>query len=202
MKIFCIGRNYVDHISELGNVQGSEMVCFMKPSTALHLNQDPWYIPHFSNDIHYECEIVLKISKNGKNIQPPQAHSFYEEISIGIDFTARDIQSNLKSKGLPWEKAKAFDHSAVVGTFYPKTQFDLNAIRFELYRNGQIAQKGDSSFMLYSFDEMICELSKYFTLQKGDLIYSGTPAGVAPIKSQDKLEGFLEGKRVFDIEIR
>ena len=202
MKIFCIGRNYVDHIQELNNELPEHMVMFMKPSTALHFNNDPWYIPTFSNDIHYECEIVLKICKNGKYIQPAFADSYFEEISLGIDFTARDIQTKQKEKGLPWEIAKAFDHSAVVGHFMSKSNFDMNQIHFEMLQNERVVQKGNSAMMIYSFQTIICELSKYFTLQKGDLIYTGTPAGVGRVASDDILKGILASQEVFSLQIK
>jgi len=202
MKFFCIGRNYVDHIHELKNEVPDNMVIFMKPSTALHFNQDPWYIPEFSQDIDYECEIVLKICKNGKYIQPAFADSYFQEISLGIDFTARDIQARQKEKGLPWEIAKAFDHSAVVGSYVPKTSLNLNEIKFQLKKNDEIVQNGNSSCMMYNFNTIICEISKYFTLQTGDLIYTGTPAGVGKVNANDTLTGILEGQVVFNLNIK
>lgn len=202
MKIICIGRNYTDHIAELKNEVPEDMVIFMKPSTALHHTGDPWYIPEFSNEIHYECEIVLKICKNGKHIQSQFASSYFNEITLGIDFTARDLQSKLKAKGLPWERAKAFDHSAVVGRFIQKNTTDLLKIHFRLTKNGENVQIGNSSDMIYSFNHIICEISKYFTLQTGDLIFTGTPAGVAAVQARDHFEGWLESESVFKLDIR
>jgi 2-keto-4-pentenoate hydratase/2-oxohepta-3-ene-1,7-dioic acid hydratase in catechol pathway len=202
MKIICIGRNYLDHIAELHNEKPDDMVIFMKPQSALHFKSDPWFIPDFSKQIHYECEIVVKISKNGKHIQPKQASTFYEEISLGIDFTARDLQTQLKQKGLPWERAKAFDHSAVVGEFQSKANYDLNNLSFEFKKNGVSAQRGHSANMIYNVDAIIVEISKFFTLNKGDLLYTGTPSGVAPISIGDRYEGILEGKSVFQLDIR
>ena len=202
MKILCIGRNYPDHIAELKNEVPEDMVIFMKPSTSLHFESDPWFIPEFSNDIHYECEIVLKICKNGKHIQSQFASNYFNEITLGIDFTARDLQSKLKAKGLPWERAKAFDHSAVVGRFVAKDSIDLSSIQFRLNKNGTDVQLGRSAEMIYRFEQIICEVSKYFTLQTGDLIYTGTPAGVAAVHSGDHFEGWLESESVFKLDIR
>jgi len=202
MKMICIGRNYLDHITELNNEKPDDMVVFMKPQSALHFKTDPWFIPDFSNEIHYECEIVVKISKNGKHIQPKQAPTFYEEISLGIDFTARDLQNQLKQRGLPWERAKAFDHSALVGEFQPKSHYDLTNLPFEFKRNGASVQIGNSANMIYNIDTIIVEISKFFTLNKGDLLFTGTPAGVAAIAVGDHYEGFLDGKSVFQLDIR
>lgn len=201
MKIFCIGRNYSEHIHELGNEKPDDMVIFLKPHTAIHPLVDPWYIPEFSNEIHYECEIVLKISKNGKYIPHHLAENYYQEISLGIDFTARDIQNKLKSKGLPWERAKAFDRSAVVGRFFPKEHYDTSSLNFYLEKNKSVVQKGNSSQMIYSFSDIISEISKYFTLQTGDIVYTGTPAGVGAVAPSDLLEGYLEGESVFSLRI-
>lgn len=202
MKIICIGRNYAEHIAELKNEVPQDMVIFLKPATALHKLQDDWYIPEFSDDIHYECEVVLKVCKNGKHIQPQFASNYFQEISLGIDFTARDIQTTLKDKGLPWERAKAFDHSAVVGRFIDKSSIDIRAIQFQLTKNNEIVQRGDTRQMLYNFETIIVEISKYFTLQVGDLIYTGTPAGVGKVTSQDFLTGLLEQQEVFRLQIR
>lgn len=202
MKIICIGRNYSEHIAELKNEIPENMVIFMKPSTAIHPMNDSWFIPPFSQEIHYECEIVLKICKNGKHIQSQFASTYYNEITLGIDFTARDIQSNLKSKGLPWERAKAFDHSAVLGRFVSKDQLDLMNISFKMLKNGNLAQAGNSNQMLYSFDQIIVEISKSFTLQTGDLIYTGTPAGVGLVEPGDHYEGLLESEPVFQLDIK
>lgn len=201
MKIICIGRNYVDHIKELNNELPQNMVIFMKPGTAIHKNEEKWSIPSFSQDVHYECEIVLKISKAGKNIPKSEASTYFEEISLGIDFTARDIQTRQKEKGLPWEIAKAFDGSAIVGQFYPKSEFNLSEIEFQLSKNGEQVQNGNSSLMIYNIETMISEVSKYFSLEIGDLIFTGTPAGVGPIKSKDILTGYLKDKEVFSLEI-
>lgn len=204
MKIICIGRNYSDHVRELNNEIPEEPVIFMKPDSALLRNNDPFYIPDFSQDLHYECELIIKINRLGKNIEPQFANRYFEEIGLGIDFTARDLQNKLREKGLPWEKAKAFDRSAVISSeFIPKDQFpDLNSIKFQLKKNGEVVQNGDSAYMLFPMDEIIGQVSKYFTLKIGDLIYTGTPAGVGPVAIGDRLEGFLEGKKLFDFEVK
>ena len=203
MKIICIGRNYTEHIAELKNERPTEPVVFMKPDSAILLKQHPFVIPEFSNDIHHEIEIVVKINKVGKYIEPKFAHKYYEEVTVGIDFTARDLQSKLKEKGLPWEKAKAFDGSAVVGEFLDKSQFSsLENLTFELTNNNKTVQKGNSSFMLWQIDELIAYVSQYFTLKIGDLIFTGTPAGVAAVAEDDVLEGFLEGQKLFRIQVK
>ncbi|NRT15721.1 2-keto-4-pentenoate hydratase/2-oxohepta-3-ene-1,7-dioic acid hydratase in catechol pathway [Flavobacterium sp. 28A] len=203
MKIICIGRNYVEHIAELQNERPTEPVVFMKPDSAILLKQHPFVIPEFSNDIHHEIEIVVKINKVGKYIEPKFAHKYYEEISVGIDFTARDLQAKLKEKGLPWEKAKAFDGSAVIGDFLSKEQFSsLENLTFELTNNNKSVQKGNSSLMLWKIDELIAYVSQYFTLKIGDLIFTGTPAGVAAVKPDDVLEGFLEEHKLFRIQVK
>ncbi|CAM2993306.1 2-keto-4-pentenoate hydratase/2-oxohepta-3-ene-1,7-dioic acid hydratase (catechol pathway) [Flavobacterium succinicans] len=203
MKIICIGRNYVNHIEELKNERPEEPVVFMKPDSAILLKQHPFVIPEFSEDIHHEIELIVKISKVGKYIEPKFAHKYYEEISVGIDFTARDLQEKLKQKGLPWEKAKAFDGSAVIGDFLPKTHFSsLENLTFELTNNGQSVQKGCSSHMLWSIDELIAYVSQFFTLKIGDIIFTGTPAGVAAVQPNDVLEGFLEGQQLFRIQVK
>jgi 2-keto-4-pentenoate hydratase/2-oxohepta-3-ene-1,7-dioic acid hydratase in catechol pathway len=203
MKIICIGRNYVDHIEELQNERPAEPVVFMKPDSAILLKQHPFVIPEFSEDIHHEIEIIVKINKVGKYIEPKFAHKYYDEISVGIDFTARDLQAKLKAKGLPWEKAKAFDGSAVIGDFLPKEQFSsLENITFELTNNGKSVQIGDTSLMLWNIDELVSHVSQYFTLKIGDVIFTGTPAGVAAVKPDDVLEGFLEGQKLFRIQIK
>jgi 2-keto-4-pentenoate hydratase/2-oxohepta-3-ene-1,7-dioic acid hydratase in catechol pathway len=203
MKIICIGRNYADHISELNNERPAEPVIFMKPDTALLQKQFPFVIPEFSNDVHHEVEVVVKISKVGKYIDPKFAHKYYDEVTLGIDFTARDLQSKLKEKGLPWEKAKAFDGSAVIGDFVNKTDFaSLANVNFEMHNNGQTVQKGNTSLMLWNIDELVAEASKYFTLKTGDVIFTGTPQGVAAVKPGDVLEGFLEGKKLFKIQVK
>jgi 2-keto-4-pentenoate hydratase/2-oxohepta-3-ene-1,7-dioic acid hydratase in catechol pathway len=203
MKIICIGRNYANHIEELQNERPTEPVIFMKPDSAILLKQHPFVIPEFSEDIHHEIEIIVKISKVGKYIEPKFAHKYYEEISVGIDFTARDLQAKLKAKGLPWEKAKAFDGSAVIGDFLPKEQFSsLENITFELTNNGKTVQRSDSSYMLWKIDELISYISQFFTLKIGDIIFTGTPEGVASVKADDVLEGFLEGQKLFRIQVK
>ena len=203
MKIICIGRNYTNHIEELKNERPTEPVVFMKPDSAILLKQHPFVIPEFSQDVHHEIEIIVKISKVGKYIEPKFAHKYYDEISVGIDFTARDLQDKLKAKGLPWEKAKAFDGSAVIGEFLPKSQFgSLENITFELKKNNETAQMGDSSLMLWKIDELISYVSQFFTLKIGDVIFTGTPEGVASVKSEDVLEGFLEGQQLFRIQVK
>ncbi|MGO4818074.1 fumarylacetoacetate hydrolase family protein [Flavobacterium sp. W22_SRS_FP1] len=203
MKIICIGRNYVDHIEELQNERPAEPVVFMKPDSAILLKQHPFVIPEFTEDVHHEIEIIVKISKVGKYIDPKFAHKYYDEISVGIDFTARDLQAKLKAKGLPWEKAKAFDGSAVIGDFLPKEQFSsLENITFELTNNNKSVQIGDSSLMLWNIDELISHVSQYFTLKIGDVIFTGTPSGVAAVQPDDVLEGFLEGHKLFRIQVK
>lgn len=203
MKIICIGRNYANHIEELQNERPTEPVIFMKPDSAILLKQHPFVIPEFSEDIHHEIEIIVKINKVGKYIEPKFAHKYYEEISVGIDFTARDLQAKLKAKGLPWEKAKAFDGSAVIGDFLPKEQFSsLENITFELTNNGKTVQISNSSYMLWKIDELIAYVSQFFTLKIGDIIFTGTPEGVAAVKPDDVLEGFLEGQKLFRIQVK
>jgi 2-keto-4-pentenoate hydratase/2-oxohepta-3-ene-1,7-dioic acid hydratase in catechol pathway len=203
MKIICIGRNYANHIEELKNERPSEPVVFMKPDSAVLLKQHPFVIPEFSEDIHHEIELIVKINKVGKYIEPKFAHKYYDEISVGIDFTARDLQAKLKEKGLPWEKAKAFDGSAVIGEFLPKSQFvSLENITFELTNNNSTVQKGNSNLMLWNIDELVSYVSQYFTLKIGDIIFTGTPEGVAAVKPDDVLEGFLEGQKLFRIQVK
>lgn len=203
MKIICIGRNYADHISELNNEKPSEPVIFLKPDTAIILKKFPFVIPAFSNDVHHEVEILVKICKVGKYINPKFAHKYYEEIGLGIDFTARDVQADLKTKGLPWEKAKAFDGSALIGDFLPKEEFNsLENINFELHTNGNLVQQGNTSLMLWKIDELISYVSQYFTLKKGDIIFTGTPKGVAKVNNGDELTGFIEGKQLFKIQVK
>ncbi|MFV8334084.1 fumarylacetoacetate hydrolase family protein [Flavobacterium sp. ZT3P35] len=203
MKIICIGRNYTNHIEELKNERPTEPVVFMKPDSAVLLKQHPFVIPEFSEDVHHEIEIIVKISKVGKYIEPKFAHKYYDEISVGIDFTARDLQEKLKAKGLPWEKAKAFDGSAVVGEFLPKSKFgSLENITFELTNNNKTVQKGNSSHMLWKIDELISYVSQFFTLKIGDIIFTGTPEGVAAVNPDDVLEGFLEGQQLFRIQVK
>lgn len=202
MKIICIGRNYTEHIEELGNDKPDEPVIFMKPDSAILRNNDPFYLPDFSNDIHHEVEVVIKINRVGKSIEQKFAGKYYDEIGLGIDFTARDLQSKLKSKGLPWERAKGFNMSAPISPFLSKEDIDMNNLDFHLDINGETVQKGNTSFMLFPIDEIIAYVSQYFTLKKGDLIYTGTPKGVGPVKMGDRLQGYLKGEMMFDFEVR
>ena len=203
MKIICIGRNYANHIEELQNERPTEPVVFMKPDSAVLLKQHPFVIPEFSQEIHHEIELIVKISKVGKHIDTKFAHKYYDEISVGIDFTARDVQDQLKANGLPWEKAKSFDGSAVIGEFLLKKQFNsLENITFELTNNNKRVQKGNASLMLWKIDELISFVSQYFTLKIGDIVFTGTPEGVAVVKPEDVLEGFLEGNKLFSIKIK
>lgn len=203
MKIICIGRNYTKHIEELNNERPDEPVVFMKPDSAILLKQHPFVIPEFSDDIHHELEVIVKINKVGKYIEPKFAHKYYDEISVGIDFTARDLQQKLKYKGLPWEKAKAFDGSAVIGDFVSKSDFkSLDNLNFEMTNNGVTVQKGNTSFMLWKIDELIAYVSQFFTLKIGDIIFTGTPEGVAVVRPDDVLEGYLEGNKLFRIQVK
>lgn len=203
MKIIAIGRNYAEHIEELKNERPSAPVVFLKPDTALLKNNTPFYHPDFSENIHHEVELVLKISKEGKHIQKKFADRYFEEIGIGIDFTARDLQDKCKAKGLPWEIAKAFNGSAPIGDFLPASTFeDLNDINFHLLINGQEKQKGNTRMMLFDFGTIIEYVSKFFTLKKGDLIYTGTPAGVGKVSIGDRLEAFIEDKKLLDFEVK
>lgn len=202
MKIICIGRNYTDHIEELVNEKPTDPVIFMKPDTAL-LREKDFYIPGFSEDIHYEVELLVKINKVGKHINARFAQKYYDEIGLGIDFTARDVQAKLKEKGLPWEKAKAFDGSVIMGEWRPKDEFaDINDIRFSLKKNGEVVQQGHTALMLWKVDELVAYVSRYFTLKKGDVIFTGTPAGVGKINPNDYLEGFLEDKKSFALGVK
>jgi 2-keto-4-pentenoate hydratase/2-oxohepta-3-ene-1,7-dioic acid hydratase in catechol pathway len=204
MKIICVGRNYVAHAKELNNEIPDEPVLFMKPDSALLRNNDPFYIPDWSNDVHHEIELVVRICKVGKSIEKRFAHRYYKEIGIGIDFTARDLQNTLKDKGLPWEKSKAFDHSAAIcPEFVSVDSFpDRNSIHFKLDKNGNTVQEGDSALMIFPIDDIISHVSKYFTLKIGDLIYTGTPAGVGPVRIGDRLEGYLENVKRFDFFVK
>ena len=204
MKIICIGRNYAKHAKELNNPLPKEPVFFFKPDTALLPKKQPFFIPNFSDDIHYEAEIVVRINRVGKNIQKKFAHKYYDEIGLGIDFTARDIQQSFKEQGLPWEKAKAFDGSAPVGqSFIPISEVkDLNNVNFKLLINGEQRQVGNTSDMDFSIDTIIEYISQFVTLKIGDLIFTGTPEGVGPVKINDHLEGFIENKKVLDLKIK
>jgi acylpyruvate hydrolase len=204
MKIICIGRNYVAHIQELKNEMPEEPIFFMKPDSALLRNNDPFYIPDWTNEVHHEIELVIKINRIGKNIEKRFAHRYFDEVGLGIDFTARDVQNQLKDKGLPWEKAKAFDKAAVLGgTFISKSDFpNSEAINFKLDINGENVQQGNSELMMFDFEEIIAHVSKYVTLKMGDLIYTGTPAGVGAVKIGDHLEGYLEDEKLLDFLIK
>lgn len=202
MKIIAIGRNYADHIAELNNERPSEPVIFLKPDTAVLKNNTPFYHPEFSSNIHFEVEVLLKISKEGKYIDPKFAHKYYDEIGLGIDFTARDLQQKCKEKGLPWEIAKAFNGSAPISEFVSKSEFDLNNLNFSLKQNGELKQQGNTSMMLFSFDEIIAHISKYFTLKKGDVIFTGTPAGVSKVNIGDTLTAYLENEKMLEVEIK
>lgn len=202
MKIIAVGRNYTAHIEELKNSVPTEPVIFTKPETAILRNNEPFYYPSISNNIHHELEVVLKISKVGKNIEEKFAHKYYDEIGLGIDFTARDIQSRLKEKGLPWDLAKGFNGSAPISDFVSKSDYDLANLNFHLDINGEKRQTGNTSLMIYSFDYIISFVSQYFTLKTGDLIFTGTPAGVSEVKIGDRLVASLEGKEILDFEIK
>jgi len=204
MKIICVGRNYVAHARELNNDIPDEPVLFMKPDSALLRNNDPFYIPDWSNDVHHEIELIVRIKKLGKNIEKKFAQRYYDEIGIGIDFTARDVQNYLKDNGLPWEKSKSFDHSAMIcPEFVPiETLPDRNAIHFRLEINGKTVQEGNSALMIFPIDDIISNVSKYFTLKIGDLIYTGTPVGVGSVKIGDRMEGYLEGEKKIDFWIK
>ena len=203
MKIICIGRNYTDHINELANEKPTDPVVFLKPDTAILLNKQPFFIPDFSSDVHHEVEILVKITKVGKYIDKKFAHKYYDEIGLGIDFTARDLQQKLKEKGLPWEKAKAFDGAAVIGKWMPKSAFEsVDALNFSLEKNGIIVQQGNTSHMLWKIDELIEYVSKYFTLKIGDIIFTGTPSGVSKVEANDELRGLIENNEMFKITVR
>ncbi|PKH52685.1 2-hydroxyhepta-2,4-diene-1,7-dioate isomerase [Tenacibaculum sp. Bg11-29] len=202
MKIICIGRNYAKHIEELANEKPESPVVFLKPDSAILPKKMPFFIPAFSDDIHYEVEVLVKINKVGKHISSKFAHKYYDEIGLGLDFTARDVQAKCKEKGLPWEKAKAFDGSAVIGEFYPKEDFNLENITFQLHKNEEVVQDGNTESMLWEIDELISYVSEYFTLKKGDVIFTGTPAGVGRIVENDVLTGVIDGKEAFHIKIK
>ncbi|MCF6182415.1 fumarylacetoacetate hydrolase family protein [Lutibacter sp.] len=203
MKIICIGRNYAKHIEELANERPKNPVIFLKPDSAILAKNQPFFIPPFSDEIHYEVEILVKINKVGKYIDEKFAHKYYNEIGLGIDFTARDVQADCKEKGLPWEKAKAFDGSAVIGNFVAKENLgDLNNINFTLQKNNEIVQNGNSNAMLWKIDELIAYISQYFTLKKGDIIFTGTPAGVGKVKENDILIGAIENQQFFKVKIK
>ena len=203
MKIICVGRNYIDHAKELNNPVPKEPVLFMKPSTALLINQKPFFYPDFSQNIHHEIELVIQINKHGKAIQPQFAHKYYDKIGLGIDFTARDIQNELKEKGLPWEKAKAWDNSAVIGKWTPFTSIkNKKDINFCLYKNKELVQQGNSSNMIHNFDKIVAYISNYFSVNIGDVIFTGTPAGVGEAVVGDELEAFIEDDSMFTLEVK
>ena len=204
MKLICIGRNYAKHISELNSEKPDHPVVFMKPDSSILLKNNPFILPSFSNDVHHEVEILVKIKKVGKHIQSKFAHKYYDDIGLGIDFTARDVQNQLKDKGLPWEKAKGFDGAAVIGeSWFPKSNFqDVNTISFRLEKNKEVVQSGSTSEMLWKIDELIAYISEYFTLKIGDIIFTGTPAGVGRVEEGDHLEGFIEDTLCFSIQVK
>lgn len=203
MKIVAIGRNYADHIAELKNEVPDEPVIFFKPDTAILRNNEPFYYPEYSQDIHHEVELILRIGREGKNIDKKFAHKYYDAIGLGIDFTARDLQAKAKAKGLPWTLAKGFNGSAPVSEFLPLDQFeDLQDINFKLDVNGATRQQGNSKMMLNTFDDIIAYISRFITLKKGDIIFTGTPEGVGPVQIGDRLEGYVEDKKLLDFEIK
>jgi 2-keto-4-pentenoate hydratase/2-oxohepta-3-ene-1,7-dioic acid hydratase in catechol pathway len=203
MKIICIGRNYADHAKEMKSELPTEPIFFLKPDTALLKNGNPFFYPEFTNDLHYECELVVQIQKVGKNIAEKFAPKYYSKVTLGIDFTARDLQQNCKEKGLPWEIAKAFEHSAPISNkLIEISSLDFENLTFELYKNGEKVQTGHTSDMIFSIDKLITYVSKFMTLKTGDLLFTGTPAGVGPVKIGDKLEGFLNGEKMFEFNIR
>ncbi len=203
MKLICIGRNYVDHIEELNNERPAEPVVFIKPDSSILPKEQDFYLPNFTSDVHHEVEVLVKIKKVGKHIDVEFAHTYYDEIGLGIDFTARDIQQKLKDKGLPWEKAKGFDGAAVIGQWVDKnTLGNLNQLQFGLVKNGQWVQQASTALMLWSIDELIAHVSTYFTLKKGDIIFTGTPAGVSRVQEGDVLEGFIGTESFFKLNVQ
>ncbi len=202
MKLICIGRNYSDHAKELKNEVPTEPVIFMKPDSALLPKRNPFFLPDFSDEVHHELELVVLINKIGKSIVEKFAHRYYDKVTVGIDFTARDIQAKCKEKGLPWEKAKAFDHSAPLGDWVDLGDRDIQNLNLELTKNGETVQRGNTSDMLFSVDRIIAEVSKYFTLKIGDLVFTGTPAGVAKVEPNDRLEAYLDGERLLALNVK
>jgi acylpyruvate hydrolase len=202
MKILAIGRNYVEHIEELNNERPDEPVVFFKPESAVLKKNEPFFYPSISNDVHHEVEVLIKINRVGKNIEERFAHKYYDEIGLGIDFTARDLQSKAKAKGLPWDLAKGFNGSAPISQFRPKANFDLNNLEFSLSIDGNEVQKGNTSLMLFSFDYIISYVSKYFTLKRGDIIFTGTPKGVGPVQINNHLDGYLNGEKLLDFNVK
>jgi 2-keto-4-pentenoate hydratase/2-oxohepta-3-ene-1,7-dioic acid hydratase in catechol pathway len=202
MKIICIGRNYAAHIRELNNAMPDEPVIFIKPDSAVLRNNAPFFIPDFTKDVHHEVEVIVKICKTGKSIPLQFAHTYYEEIGLGIDFTARDMQNKLKEKGLPWEKAKGFDHSAVIGKFISKEGLDLNHLDFSLEKNGDVVQSGNTEQMIHNIDAIISHVSQFFMLKIGDLIFTGTPEGVGAVKNGDVLAGYIGDRKMFRCAVK
>lgn len=203
MKIFAIGQNYIEHNKELNNSNPTEPVVFMKPDTAVLRNNKPFFLPDFSSEIHYETELIIKINRIGKNISPKFAHRYYDEIGLGVDFTARDLQRKLKAEGRPWEVSKAFDGSAVIGNFLPKERFeDIQNVDFHLDINGFRVQTGNSKDMIFRIDDLIAYISKFFTLKIGDIIFTGTPVGVGPVKINDQLQGYISNEKMFDFKVK
>ena len=203
MKIIAVGRNYAEHIKELNNEQPDDPIIFMKPETAIPLKNEPFFYPEFSSDVHHEVEILVKISRVGKNIEERFAHKYYDEIGVGIDFTARDVQSKLKAKGLPWDLAKGFNGSAPMSGFVPKTDFaDLQNVNFRLDVNGEIRQQGNTSLMLFKIDYLISFVSRYFLLQQGDILFTGTPKGVGPVQVGDRLTAYIEDRKMLEFDVK
>ena len=203
MKIICVGRNYADHAKELGNAIPDEPVLFMKPKSALLQSHTPFYYPEFTNELHYECELVLRVCKNGKYVQQKHASNYYDAITVGIDFTARDIQNEMKEKGLPWERAKSWDNSAAIGKWIPFTNVkNKKDINFCLYKNKELVQQGNSTQMIHNFDKIVAFISLYFSVNIGDLVFTGTPAGVGEIVVGDELEGFIEDESLFKLDVK
>jgi len=202
MKLICIGRNYTDHAKELKNEVPTEPVIFMKPDTALLPKRNPFFLPDFSDEIHHELELVVRINKIGKSIEEKFAHRYYDQVTVGIDLTARDIQAKCKEKGLPWEKAKAFDHSAPLGEWVDLGGRDIQNLNLELKKNGETVQQSNTNYMLFSVDRLIAEVSKYFTLECGDLLFDGTPAGVSKVERNDRLEAYLDGERLLALNVK
>lgn len=203
MKIICVGQNYLKHIEELKSKKSSSPVIFLKPDSSLIAKNQPFFIPEFSNEIHYEIELILKFNRLGKHISKDFAYEYFDQISLGIDFTARDLQQKLKSHGHPWEKAKAFDNSALIGSWIDVEKFkNLSNINFYLKKNGKVVQSGNSSNMIWKIDELISEVSSYFTIKIGDIMFTGTPEGVGKVSIDDVLEGYLEDQKVFNIKIK
>jgi 2-keto-4-pentenoate hydratase/2-oxohepta-3-ene-1,7-dioic acid hydratase in catechol pathway len=203
MKLICIGRNYAEHIAELKNKRPGEPVVFIKPDSAILPKDQDFYIPEFTDEVHYEVEVLVRIKKVGKHIDQKFAYKYYDEIGLGIDFTARDLQSKLKEKGLPWEKVKGFDGAAVIGKWLPKTEFrDWADLDFSLSKNGEYVQQGSTKLMLWNIDELISYVSRFFMLKKGDILFTGTPAGVGKIETNDYLAGVLEGREMFSVKVK